>query len=69
MKIFTTWQQPALEPRFAMPMHASASSYARTLTCGTTAGVVSGAMGDVRLEAARIKGIFPGSPAWSPPIS
>lgn len=68
MKIFTTWQ-PALEPRFAMPMHASASSYASTPTCSTTAGVVGGAMGDVRLEAARIKGVFPGSPAWSPPIS
>jgi hypothetical protein len=71
MKIFTTWQKPALEPSFAMPTHVSASvsACARTLTCGLAARVAGAGMGVVRLDAVRVKGVFPGSPAWSPPIS
>ncbi|HXH80504.1 hypothetical protein [Nocardioides sp.] len=69
MKIFTTWQQPAIEPSFVMPVNASTSAYARPHTCGITAPVSGAVMGDVRLDAVRIKGVFPGSPAWSPPIS
>ena len=75
MKISTTWQKLALEPTFVMPNHAVASGDAGTPTCGTTA-VVLGApiapmapMAAVRIDAARVKGSFPGSPAWSPPIS
>ena len=69
MKIFTTWQKPALEPSFVMPINASASAHARTLTCGIAAVVAGAGMSVVRLEAVRVKGVFPGSPAWSPPIS
>ena len=69
MKIFTTWQQPALEPSIAMPINASTSPSAQPHTCGTTAPVSGAVMGDARLDAVRIKGVFPGSPAWSPPIS
>lgn len=71
MKIFTTWHNPALEPSSAMPMRVSDSvpAYARTLTCGIAAGVVGAGTGVGRLDAVRVKGVFPGSPAWSPPIS
>ena len=68
MKIYTTWQKTALEPTFGMPMHGSASTGARTLTCDI-AGVGVAGIAHVRLDAARIKGVFPRSPAWSPPIS
>ena len=69
MKIYTTWQKPAFEPTSGMPMPGSASAAARTLTCDIAAGVAVAGMAHVRLDAARIKGVFPGSPAWSPPIS
>ena len=71
MKIYTAWQTPKLESRIAMPAHASASTRARTLTCGTAAVVAGDGMGadGARLDAVRIKGVFPGSPAWSPPLS
>jgi hypothetical protein len=52
-----------------MPVNASTYTSARSHTCGITAPVSGAVMGDVRLDAARIKGVFPGSPAWSPPIS
>jgi hypothetical protein len=71
MKIFTTWQKPALEPSFAMPTHVSASvSALRPHPDVRPRGTCAGAgMGVVRLDAVRVKGVFPGSPAWSPPIS
>ena len=69
MKSYNTWQKPALEPIFGMPMHGSSFDGARTLTCDIAAGVAVSPMAHVRLDAARIKGVFPGSPAWSPPIS
>lgn len=69
MKISTTWQKLALEPTFVMPNHAVASGDAGTPTCGTTAVVLGAPMAAVRIDAVRVKGSFPGSPAWSPPIS
>lgn len=69
MKIFTTWQQPATKPSSALPIDASTSAYARPHTCGVTAPVAGAVMGDLRLDAVRIKGVFPGSPVWSPLIS
>lgn len=68
-----TWQNPALAPAFGMPIDGPASRAAHTLTCGALAGVVAGraitGIAPVRVDAVRVKGNFPGSDAWSPPIS
>ena len=69
MEIYNTWQKPALEPTFGMPINGSSFAGARTLTCDIAAGVAVSPMAHVRLDAVRIKGVFWGSPAWSPPIS
>lgn len=69
MDINTTWQKTTLEPTFPMPVHGSSSAGVRTLACGTPSGVTVSCMADVRLDAVRIKDVFWGSPAWSPPIS
>ncbi len=69
MEIYNTWQKTALEPIFGMPMHGSSFAGARTLTCEVAAGVAGSGIADVRLDAPRIKGVSPGSAAWSPPIS
>lgn len=68
MKIHTNWHT-ALEPAFGMPKHGSSSAAVRTYTCDVAAGVIGSGMAHVRLDAVRIKSVFPGSPAWSPPIS
>ncbi len=67
MDIYTNQQLTALVPNFPMPVHGSSPVSGHT--CGTTTGVTVSRMADVRLDAVRIKGVFWGSLAWSPPIS
>ncbi len=50
-----TWQKLALAPSFGMPIYGPAS-------CAAVAA-------HVRVDAIRMTGLFPGSHAWSPPIS
>ena len=51
----TTWQKPALEPTFGMPIYGPSSR---------AAGAAH-----VCVDAVRTTGLIPGSDAWSPPIS
>lgn len=64
-----TWQKPAIEPAFGMPVYGPASRAAHTITCGAHAVIASTGMTAARVDGVRVTGLVPGSDAWSPPIS
>jgi hypothetical protein len=64
-----TWQKPAIAPAFGMPVYGPSSRAAHTVTCGVQAVIATTGMTAARVDAVRVKGLFPGSDAWSPPIS
>jgi hypothetical protein len=64
-----TWQKPAIAPDFGMPVYGPSSRAAHTITCGVQAVIATTGMTAARVDAVRVTGLFPGSDAWSPPIS
>lgn len=71
---FNTWQQPANVPAFGMSAYASVSTIARPRVCAHRAfdlAPMTAAIATVKpaaTDVVRLKGAFPGSASWSPPL-